>query len=178
MATPIKVISGSKDTCVKIWETNNSTFGAWSVDTTATLNQHTDTVNCIAVLPNNLLASGSADMSALVWSLDTYECVSELLGHWGSVECLCAYKENKLITGSTDKTIRVWSTGSDNECLMTLFGHICGITSLQVIEDHYLLSGAGLYSTIIWDLNNGNLLVNFKGTILKLLALHCLINNG
>lgn len=167
MATPIRVVSGSKDNCVKIWETNISSFGAWSVDTTATLNQHTEAVNCIAVLPNNLLATGSADMSVLVWSLDTYECVGELLGHWGSVECLCAFKDDKLISGSTDKTIRVWSTKMENECSITLLGHTCGITSLQVIEDHHLLSGAGLYSTIIWDLNNGNLLVHFKGKISK-----------
>ena len=56
----------------------------------ATLQGHTEYVNCL-VVHNNVLYSGSKDETIRAWSLDTNECITALQGHTDLVNCLVVH---------------------------------------------------------------------------------------
>ena len=72
----------------------------------ATLQGHTDYVNCL-IVHNNILYSGSYDKTIRAWNLDTNECITALQGHTDRVYCLIVHN-NILYSGSGDDTIRAW----------------------------------------------------------------------
>ena len=72
----------------------------------ATLQGHTDDVNCL-VVHKNILYSGSDDRTIRAWNLDTNECITALQGHTDDVRCLIVHN-NILYSGSEDNTICTW----------------------------------------------------------------------
>ena len=52
------------------------------------LEGHTDSVNCLAALDGDRLASGSSDNSIIIWSVADGKQLAKLEGHTGSVTCL------------------------------------------------------------------------------------------
>jgi WD40 repeat protein len=75
-----------------------------------TLKGHTDAVVCLAMSPDGkLLASGSRDKSARVWSTATGELLATLNGHEKTVTSVAFTLDGKqLITGSADGTLKLW----------------------------------------------------------------------
>jgi len=126
------------------------------------LAQHTSEVFMCAWNPKftNLIATGSGDASARIWTLnDDKTSQSILLPHGHDT----TDKKNKdvttlewsssgevLATGSYDGVARVWSRSG--ELLQTLKGHRGPIFSLKWNKrGNFLLSGSYDKSTIVWD---------------------------
>mmetsp|Transcript_29774 Transcript_29774/g.50778 ORF Transcript_29774/g.50778 Transcript_29774/m.50778 type:complete len:831 (+) Transcript_29774:153-2645(+) len=126
------------------------------------LAQHTSEVFMCAWNPKftNLIATGSGDASARIWTLNSDKTSHSILLPHGHDT---ADKKNKdvttlewsssgevLATGSYDGVARVWSRSG--ELLQTLKGHRGPIFSLKWNKrGNFLLSGSYDKSTIVWD---------------------------
>jgi WD40 repeat protein len=118
-----------------------------------TLVGHTDCVSYLAVLPNDLLASGSGDGTVRVWNTTNGVCV-HVLTHAAHVCALLALPSGNLVSASYDSTVLVWDT-TTGACLFTL-EHYNFVKALAVLPDGRLVSGCGSGSVTVWDLVSGS----------------------
>uniref|UniRef100_A0A4W6DU19 Transducin beta like 3 n=1 Tax=Lates calcarifer TaxID=8187 RepID=A0A4W6DU19_LATCA len=133
------IVSGSQDCTVKVWDlpADLSTAGAeiHQLTARATEKAHDKDVNSVAVSPNDkLLASGSQDRTAKLWSLAGEGNVGLLgvfRGHRRGVWAVCfSPVDQVLATSSADGTTKLWSL-QDFSCLKTFEGHDASV--LKVI---------------------------------------------
>uniref|UniRef100_A0A667Z515 Transducin beta like 3 n=1 Tax=Myripristis murdjan TaxID=586833 RepID=A0A667Z515_9TELE len=119
------IASGSQDCTVKVWElpADFSTTGAdiHQLTARATEKAHDKDVNSVAVSPNDkLLASGSQDRTAKLWSLAGDRDLGLLgvfRGHRRGVWAVCfSPVDQVLATSSADGTTKLWSL-QDFSCL-------------------------------------------------------------
>ena len=121
-------------------------------------------INCLAVLPDGRLASGSMDETLRVW--DTSSGQSKTLeGHKGAVTCLAVLPDGRLASGSWDETVRVWDTSTGQS--KTLEGHKGTVKCLAVLPDGRLASGSWDETVRVWDTSTGQskTLEGHKGTV-------------
>lgn len=71
------------------------------------LNCNDDRIKCLALLPNNKLASGSIDKTIKIWDLTNYNQIQTLKVHSNSIYCLAVLPNSKLASCSLDKTIKM-----------------------------------------------------------------------
>ncbi|KAM9394310.1 transducin beta-like protein 3 [Pholidichthys leucotaenia] len=132
------VVTGSQDCTLKVWDipADLSTAGhIHHLTARATEKAHDKDVNSIAVSPNDkLLASGSQDRTAKLWSLTgegTVGLLGVFRGHRRSVWAVCFSPiDQVLATSSADGTTKLW-TLQDFSCLKTFEGHDASV--LKVI---------------------------------------------
>jgi len=102
-----KIISGSEDRTVRIWD------GETGTATSQPLVGHTRSVSSVAYSPyGRYIISGSEDETIQIWDAETGAAVGEPLdGHNRSV-CSVAYSPDGhyITSGSEDGTIRVWNS--------------------------------------------------------------------
>ncbi|CAG2109620.1 unnamed protein product [Medioppia subpectinata] len=78
------------------------------------LNGHKSQVNSVKWVANSdhLVISSSADKTAIVWDLNTYQMIYRLIGHKESIILSHSYQlsDNRLLslTTSTDKCLKIW----------------------------------------------------------------------
>lgn len=73
-----KIVSGSYDNTIKIWDSKNGKCDA-------TLIGHSKGVTCVANSSNNKIVSGSYDNTLKIWDVKTNICIMTLVGH---VNCI------------------------------------------------------------------------------------------
>ena len=112
-----KIISGSLDKTIKIWDANTG-------QCLKTLEGHSDCVLSVSFSPNGkyIVSGGSKENPGKyfwsddkfvgeikIWDANTGECLKTLEGHRNDVESV-AYSPDgtKIISGSVDKTIKIW----------------------------------------------------------------------
>ena len=66
-----KIFSASDDETIKIWNLETG-------ECLKTLNDHTESVKSILIIPNNKFISGSADATIKIWDLNSFECLNKL----------------------------------------------------------------------------------------------------
>ena len=113
------------------------------------LTEHRGSVNSLAISKEDLLISGSADLTIKVWNIKTGQCLNELNGHTEWVSSLAISKEGQLISGSGDLTIKVWDIET-GKCLKTLSGHTSLVLSLAISKGGKLFSGSEDNSIKVW----------------------------
>lgn len=59
-------------------------------------NDHTNYVLCLAVLPDNTLASSSYDQTIKIWDIGSGKELKSLDGHTDKVKCLAVLSDNTL----------------------------------------------------------------------------------
>jgi hypothetical protein len=94
-----KLISGSSDSTIKIWDLQTG-------KELHTLNGHQDRIICMTTF-NGKLISGSLDKTIKIWDLKTGLELQTLNGHQGGISCIMFF-DGKLISGSFDRTIKIW----------------------------------------------------------------------
>lgn len=127
------------------------------------LSGHTDMINCVMVVGEDTVATGSADSTLRLWSISEAKELAKLDGHTGAINCI-AYSsaERVLISGSSDSTIRLWSV-PDGKHLVTLKGHSDEVSCLAVSPDGRLLASGSLDNGIrLWVLPEGRELKEMK----------------
>ena len=125
--------------------------------------KHTETITCYAVdLCASLLATGSRDMSVILWSLTTGDHSRTLLRHKKEILSLKFSEDGVLLaSGSGDHIAIVWDVASGN-VLHALGPHDGCDRVLVFSEDHRHLTTATPKEIWVWELKSGEL-VEFRG---------------
>ncbi|MBI5324289.1 MAG: choice-of-anchor D domain-containing protein [Ignavibacteriae bacterium] len=162
-----KLVSGSNDNTVKLWDiiTGNPV---------KTISGHTDDIKCVAFSPDNTkLASASEyyDKTIKLWDVDSGSEIKTLIGHTERIYSI-AFSPNStfLASGSDDRTIKLWNIFTGN-VEKTFSGHSYGITSIAYSPDGTkLVSGSFDHTIKIWDINSGNLINTFLGHLVIVIS--------
>jgi len=142
------LISAGRDRQIKFWD--------WiTQQQLRTLAGHTQQIHAIAFSPDGtLIASGSADKTLKVWTLDG-EIISTLLGHRLAVNAVAFHPVAPLIaSASADTTIRLWHL--DGKLDRTLTGHTQAVRAIAFSPTGQFLASGGEDKTIcLWDVASG-----------------------
>ncbi|KAF9110873.1 U3 small nucleolar RNA-associated protein 13 [Mortierella sp. AM989] len=146
---------------------------------------HTDIVICLdRNTDGTLLASGSKDNTAKVWTMDLenedaderYKCIGTCVGHTEAIGAVALTRKTDglLLTGSQDRTIKCWdlSTGDlDNpdekhrfKSHYTVQAHDKDINTIAIApNDKVFATGSQDKLAKIWNLQEGTLMGTCKG---------------
>ena len=116
-----RLVSGSKDGLIKIWDTP-------SACETMTLYGHENAVYSVSFSPDGTkVASASADNQVKLWDVITGSEILTLSGHIGGVRGVAFSPDGKkVVSGSEDRSVRIWDAMTGT-LLMKLLGHSGGI---------------------------------------------------
>ena len=131
-----RVVSGSKDTTLRIWSLQSGKCER-------ILQGHTDAVNSIALAPGRRIVSASSDKTLRVWQVDTGSCEKILEGHTRSVKAVVVTDDGHIVSGSEDKTVRIWQIDT-GQCEQVVAGYRGGVDCLALDEETLVYSGEGL----------------------------------
>lgn len=144
-----KVITGSEDQTVHIWDIHNGSV-------IAVLRGHYGAVHCLSLATHNhILVSGSGDETLKVWDMNSYTCLQTFQLHKGIVQC-CVISQNntRLISGADDSFLKIWDLTSMS-CTFTLTGHSKAVLCACVTkDDRVLVSGSADHTLKVWNLQN------------------------
>ena len=154
-----KIISGSMDGTIKIWNANTG-------QCLKTLKGHSEYIYSVAFSPDGRrIVSGSNDKTIKIWDANTGQCLKTLKGHKNFVLSV-AYSPDgtKIVSGSRDNTIKIWNANT-GQCLKTLKGHSSWVNSVAYSPDGTrIVSGSVDDNVNIWDANTRKCLKTLKGT--------------
>ena len=113
-----KLITGSEDKKIKVWDLNNlRTSSRRTKPVSFSFKGHTASVQCLALMPGErMVFSGSTDKTIRMWDLESKsrKCSRVFEGHEHTVTSLCApfatdnELSNRVISGSLDGNVRIW----------------------------------------------------------------------
>lgn len=152
--------SAGQDNCLKLWKLPTQWSNvSQSIVLNATLTQiaHQKDINSITFSPNDkLLATGSQDKTAKIWSVEDLSLVGVLRGHRRGVWCVrFSPSDQMLLTTSADCTMRLWSL-QDLSCIKSFEGH-----DSSVVRGEFLSQGAQLITggadglVKLWSVKSG-----------------------
>ena len=125
-------------------------------------------VRSIAFTPDNsMLATGQSDRVIRLWSMETGQEQSQLLGHEETVSGLAFSADGfRLISTSWDRTMRVWDHAGPGqiEYITRLRGHSGNVISVRFSPDGSLLASSSADGTVrLWDPELGTELAALRG---------------
>lgn len=139
-------VSASQDSCLKIWglPMDLASNEERSLNAIHTVLAHQKDINCVTVSPNDkLIATGSQDKTAKLWSADDLQLLGVFNGHRRGVWCVrFSPIDQVLLTTSADCTIKLWSL-SELNCLKTLEGHESSVLRAEFLTRGMQLISAG-----------------------------------
>ncbi len=153
-----RVVSGSSDTTLRLWDI--TTGEALAVIEGATLGAY-----AVAVAPDgSKLAAGCKDGVVREFSLPDGNLIRELAGHLGYVRSVAYTPDGRrLLSSAGDGRVRIWSADSD-ETIHVMREHRGGVLSVAVSADgRQALSGGRDGTVRLWDLEAAELLRTFAG---------------
>ncbi|KIM79165.1 hypothetical protein PILCRDRAFT_792296 [Piloderma croceum F 1598] len=151
-----RVVSGSGDNTVRIWNTMTG-------EVEAELKGHTNSVRSVAFAQDgSRVVSGSDDKT--VWNAMTGEVEAELRGHTDWVMSVAfAQDGSRVVSGSDDNTVRIWNT-TTGEVEAELKGHTNSVTSVAFAQDgSRVVSGSDDNTVRIWNATTGEVEAELKG---------------
>lgn len=107
----------------------------------------------------NILFSGSYDLSIRYWDVKTGACVRNFYGHQGTITCLDLYK-NRLVSGAKDGQVKEWDIDT-GKCLKT-FKHKDPILAAKISES-YIVSSCERGTVKVWHIATAQLLKTLTG---------------
>ena len=111
-----KLITGSSDYSIKIWEEDDDTFHIKN-----TINQLCGKIQCLLLLNDGrILSSSSTDNNIKVWLYKNgnFELRQSLTAHNKIVTSMAQLNDLRLVTSSVDFTIKIWKENNSNEFIV------------------------------------------------------------
>ncbi|XP_005731925.1 lissencephaly-1 homolog A [Pundamilia nyererei] len=157
------VVSGSRDTTVKVWHVPTATEHK-------NLGGHTGGVTCLAAPPpeyckrlawslslsdkERFILSGSVDCYVKIWALSIGQCVKSIYT-FNAVTALCFVPEEDgyIITGSDGGKVQAWSWDTFQNC-QSVNAHQEAVTSIQS-QGPLVFSGSAEGGLSVWE-NRGS----------------------
>ncbi|XP_012283683.1 transducin beta-like protein 3 [Orussus abietinus] len=146
-----------QDCCLKLWELPRNldvTGGEHSLNATHTALAHEKDINSVAISPNDkLIATGSQDKTAKLWTATDLQLLGVFRGHRRGVWCVrFSPVAQVLLTSSADCSIKLWCL-SELNCLKTLEGHESSVLRAEfVTRGTQLISSGGDGLLKLWDI--------------------------
>ena len=142
-----RIVSGSSDASVSIWDTSNATL-------LVKFPAHSEAVLNVSVFDNfHTFATCSKDRHVRLWDINNLQTpLLSMDGHQAAVNSVVALKD-LIVSAGGDRVIKVWDKRNGTVC-MTLQGHDRGIACLDV-DEHYIASGSSDKTIRIHDLRMG-----------------------
>uniref|UniRef100_A0A8C2EMJ1 Si:ch211-154o6.3 n=1 Tax=Cyprinus carpio TaxID=7962 RepID=A0A8C2EMJ1_CYPCA len=157
------VISGSRDTTVKVWHVPTATEQR-------NLGGHSGGVTCLSAPPpeycrrlarafdltdrERFVLSGSTDCCVRIWALSSGQCVKSIYT-FNAVSSLCFIAEGEgfIVTGSGSyPCLQVWSWRSQENC-QSVNAHLDAVTTLQS-QGPLLFSGSAEGCVCVWEVSD------------------------
>ncbi|XP_039973481.1 probable E3 ubiquitin ligase complex SCF subunit sconB isoform X2 [Xiphias gladius] len=153
------VVTGSRDTTVKVWHVPTATEQK-------NLGGHTGGVTCLSAPPpefckrlagslslsgkERFILSGSADCYVKIWALNIGQCVKSIYT-FNAVTALCFVPEEDgyIITGSDGGKVQAWSWHSFENC-QSINAHQEAVTSIQS-QGPLVFSGSAEGGVSVWE---------------------------
>uniref|UniRef100_A0A8C2LYE7 F-box and WD-40 domain protein 10 n=1 Tax=Cricetulus griseus TaxID=10029 RepID=A0A8C2LYE7_CRIGR len=107
----------------------------------------------------NILFSGSYDLSIRYWDMTTGSCIRIFYGHQGTITCLDLYK-NRLASGARDGQVKEWDIET-GKCLKT-FKHKDAVLAVKISET-YIVSSCERGIVRVWHAVTAQLLKTLMG---------------
>ena len=124
-----RVISGSEDKIIQIWNTTTS-------EVEAELKGHTGWVMSVAFSQDGgRVVSGSDDNTVRIWNATTGEVKAELREHTATVRSVAFSQDgSRVVSRSDDNTVRIWNT-TTGELEAELKEHTDAVISVAFSQD-------------------------------------------
>ena len=170
-----KIVSGSVDGSIKIWEINSLSL----------LKDLTDSHSKLPVLSISLsldmktLISTGNDKKLKIWSFPSLELQNEIIEQKNINIMLISPSCNKIIIASEDNLIIVWELNKKQQDGLFFKGHSMKITSIIVNENFNQIMSADMDSNLkIWDMKTGDLIWSKKDDLLRIHTLVLSLTNN
>jgi WD40 repeat protein len=110
------------------------------------------------------LATGSGDLTANLWDINTGKEIRTFKGHTRWVSSVALSSDGKyLATGSADSTAKLWDINTGEE-IRTFKGHKGSVRSIALSSDgEYLVTGSWDSTAKLWDISTGKEIRTFRG---------------
>lgn len=118
---------------------------------------HEASVLCLQ-FDSEILVTGSSDSTCIVWDINTFEPIRELVHHTAGVLDVC-FDSRYIVSCSKDNKICVWSRAT-GELLRVLAGHQGPVNAVQM-RGNFLVSASGDGMSKLWCLERFSCLRNF-----------------
>lgn len=154
-----RVVSGSSDKTVRIWDLNSGTC-------CQVLEGHTACVRAVARHPDSkrMVSAGGEygvpqarrGCNLKVWDSTTGECLLTLNEHDAMVNTVAFHSDGcRLVSGSSDKTIRIWDLATGT-CLRTINGHASDVWAVALHSECRWVASVSKDNTLrVWELDTG-----------------------
>ncbi|BEI94806.1 uncharacterized protein CcaverHIS019_0703870 [Cutaneotrichosporon cavernicola] len=146
------LVSGSQDKLVKVFEIEHSSSSG-SVKHIGTCKGHRRGVWSVRFSrTDRIVASGAADRTIKLWSLDDFSCLKTFEGHTNSVLRVDFMTVGmQLVSAGGDGLVKLWNI-RDESCVATLDGHEDKVWALAISPDESTILSAGADSVAtFWD---------------------------
>jgi WD40 repeat protein len=150
IAAQNKLISGSNDSTIKIWDLSSSSPNEFKL--LRNIKEHNGAVNCLEILSTDEFISGSSDNTIRIWNVNTAKCKTTLQDV-SAIWSLKLINGNLLVSGNQNiyKNIRLWDLDKKYE-LDEIKGHSKYVIGFEVMSNGNLVSCSGDKSIKIWQL--------------------------
>jgi len=120
------------------------------------LTNHSGYVNCLCLLDDGRLVSGSYDYSIIIYNKNTYQPDLIIKEHNGVISCIIQLSSGELVSCSLDKLIKIYNIkGVKYELLQTINYHNNVVSKIVELKNKTLIS-CSYDSSIIFYLKENN----------------------
>lgn len=150
-----RMISGSADQTLRVWDTNSNQL-------IATLRGHQGSVNAVSISADGQAAvSGSDDGTLRLWQIISDDEFLTTLTADDAVNTLDLDADDRVAIGSDDGSISLWD-GASGDLLKAWDGHEGGVWSVRFSPDGSKLVSGGADAEIrLWNVATGDLIAAF-----------------
>lgn len=145
-----RLVSGSWDDTIKVWDVTSGTE-------LLTIRGHTDHIESVAVSPDGRsVVSAARDNTARIWDLETGR---ELLAFRNHADMVFSARftpdGTRVVSGGRDRMIRIWDAATGAE-VRVLSGHTGDVDTVAVHPDGHSIASGGDDKTVrTWDSRTG-----------------------